>query len=239
MRPTSRSRSTGASASPASRSPRPVPAGVKIAFGTDAGVSKHGRNADEFELMVKYGMPPVEAIKAATVNAADLLGLSSEVGTIEAGKSGRHHRGCGRSAGRRDGAEARRLRHGARRGGQGRRERMIAPRAWVCAALAALLVAAAPAPADFRRRRALDRSAGQRQLRLSRALSRAAHADDRHAARRGGQGVEREANWSALRSARWPCSPIITRSPAPRSRTAGRCSQAMATCGSSGAARIT
>ena len=64
-----------------------APAGVKIAFGTDAGVSKHGRNADEFELMVKYGMTPVEAIKAATVNAADLLGLASEIGTIEAGKS--------------------------------------------------------------------------------------------------------------------------------------------------------
>ena len=63
------------------------PAGVRIAFGTDAGVSKHGRNADEFELMVKFGMPPVEALKAATVNAADLLGLASEVGTIEAGKS--------------------------------------------------------------------------------------------------------------------------------------------------------
>jgi imidazolonepropionase-like amidohydrolase len=63
------------------------PAGVKIAFGTDAGVSKHGRNADEFELLVKFGMPPVEALKAATVNAADLLGLSSEIGTIEAGKS--------------------------------------------------------------------------------------------------------------------------------------------------------
>jgi imidazolonepropionase-like amidohydrolase len=63
------------------------PTGVKIAFGTDAGVSKHGRNADEFELMVKFGMPPVEALKAATVNAADLLGLASEVGTIEAGKS--------------------------------------------------------------------------------------------------------------------------------------------------------
>lgn len=63
------------------------PAGVKIAFGTDAGVSKHGRNADELELLVKFGMPPVEAIKAATVNAADLLGLSNEVGTIEPGKS--------------------------------------------------------------------------------------------------------------------------------------------------------
>jgi imidazolonepropionase-like amidohydrolase len=64
-----------------------VPAGVKIAYGTDAGVSKHGRNADEFELLVKYGMTPVEAIKAATVNAADLLGLAAEIGTIEAGKS--------------------------------------------------------------------------------------------------------------------------------------------------------
>jgi imidazolonepropionase-like amidohydrolase len=62
------------------------PRGVKIAFGTDAGVSKHGRNADEFELMVKHGMPPAEAIKAATVNAADLLGLAGEVGTLEAGK---------------------------------------------------------------------------------------------------------------------------------------------------------
>jgi len=64
-----------------------VPAGIKIAFGTDAGVSKHGRNADEFELMLKYGMTPVEALKAATVNAADLLGLSSEIGSIEPGKS--------------------------------------------------------------------------------------------------------------------------------------------------------
>lgn len=63
------------------------PAGVKIAYGTDAGVSKHGRNADEFELLVKYGMPPAEALKAATVNAADLLGLAHEVGTIETGKS--------------------------------------------------------------------------------------------------------------------------------------------------------
>ncbi len=63
------------------------PAGVKIAFGTDAGVSKYGRNADEFELMVKWGMPPVEALKAATVNAADLLGVTAEAGTIEPAKS--------------------------------------------------------------------------------------------------------------------------------------------------------
>jgi imidazolonepropionase-like amidohydrolase len=62
------------------------PAGVKIAYGTDAGVSKHGRNADEFELLVKHGMSPAAALQAATVNAADLLGLSAEVGTIEPGK---------------------------------------------------------------------------------------------------------------------------------------------------------
>lgn len=63
------------------------PKGVPIAFGTDAGVSKHGRNADEFELMVRFGMPPMEAIKAATVNAADLLGISDVAGTLEPGKS--------------------------------------------------------------------------------------------------------------------------------------------------------
>jgi imidazolonepropionase-like amidohydrolase len=66
---------------------RLVPRGVPIAFGTDAGVSKHGRNADEFELMVANGMTPKTALVAATVNAADLLGLSDEIGTIEAGKS--------------------------------------------------------------------------------------------------------------------------------------------------------
>lgn len=65
---------------------RAVPAGVRIAFGTDAGVSRHGRNADEFALMVQHGMTPMAAIEAATVNAADLLGLSSEIGTLEPGK---------------------------------------------------------------------------------------------------------------------------------------------------------
>lgn len=63
------------------------PLGVKIAYGTDAGPSKHGRNADEFELLVKFGMPPVEAIRAATVNAAALLGIEKETGTLEAGKA--------------------------------------------------------------------------------------------------------------------------------------------------------
>lgn len=61
--------------------------GVKIAFGTDAGVSLHGRNADEFELMVKYGMSHKQALMAATVNAADLLGLSDQIGTLENGMS--------------------------------------------------------------------------------------------------------------------------------------------------------
>lgn len=61
--------------------------GVKIAFGTDAGVSKHGQNASEFEMMVEFGMSPAAAIKAATVNAADLLGVSALAGSIEPGKS--------------------------------------------------------------------------------------------------------------------------------------------------------
>jgi imidazolonepropionase-like amidohydrolase len=60
--------------------------GVKIAFGTDSAVSPHGRNAEEFALMVKNGMQPMAAIKAATVNAADLLGRSDQIGTIEVGK---------------------------------------------------------------------------------------------------------------------------------------------------------
>lgn len=57
-------------------------AGVKIAFGTDSGVSLHGLNAIEFELMVEAGMPPIEAIRAATLNAADLLGVP-QLGSIE------------------------------------------------------------------------------------------------------------------------------------------------------------
>jgi imidazolonepropionase-like amidohydrolase len=63
------------------------PRGVKIAYGTDAGVSKHGRNADEFELLVKNGMTAEAAIQAATVHAADLLGLAADIGTLEVGKT--------------------------------------------------------------------------------------------------------------------------------------------------------
>jgi len=60
--------------------------GVKIAYGTDSGVSKHGTNAQEAVLMVKAGMPEMDVIKSATVNTADLLDMTSSIGTIEAGK---------------------------------------------------------------------------------------------------------------------------------------------------------
>ena len=60
--------------------------GVKVAFGTDSGVSAHGGNAYEFTLMVAAGMPAADAIKAATVNAADLLDRSDTIGTLEPGK---------------------------------------------------------------------------------------------------------------------------------------------------------
>jgi imidazolonepropionase-like amidohydrolase len=61
-------------------------AGVKMAFGTDAGVYPHGDNAKQFFYMVKYGMTPAEAIQAATVNAATLIGRDKDVGAIEPGK---------------------------------------------------------------------------------------------------------------------------------------------------------
>ena len=57
--------------------------GVKIAFGTDAGVFVHGLNAREFELMVEGGMPPMEAIKAATITGAQILKIENELGSIE------------------------------------------------------------------------------------------------------------------------------------------------------------
>jgi imidazolonepropionase-like amidohydrolase len=62
-------------------------AGVMIAFGTDMGVGPHGQNAREFGFLVEAGMSPREAIEAATVNAARLLDISNEAGTIAAGKS--------------------------------------------------------------------------------------------------------------------------------------------------------
>ncbi len=60
--------------------------GVRIAFGTDSGVSDHGKNAKEFALLVKAGMTPAAAIRAATIDAATLLDRSSQIGSIEPGK---------------------------------------------------------------------------------------------------------------------------------------------------------
>ena len=61
-------------------------AGVKIAFGTDAGVYKHGKNYIEFQYMVEGGMPAMETIRCATIHAADLLGATDRLGVIEKGK---------------------------------------------------------------------------------------------------------------------------------------------------------
>jgi imidazolonepropionase-like amidohydrolase len=64
-----------------------VRAGVKMTFGTDAGVCPHGINARQFAFMVKYGMTPLQAIQSATVNAADLIGHPDLFGSLKAGKS--------------------------------------------------------------------------------------------------------------------------------------------------------
>jgi imidazolonepropionase-like amidohydrolase len=63
-----------------------VAAGVKMSFGTDAGVCAYGTSGKQFAYMVRYGMTPMQAIQAATSNAADLLGPSSEIGSIKPGK---------------------------------------------------------------------------------------------------------------------------------------------------------
>lgn len=60
--------------------------GVNIAFGTDAGVFAHGKNAKEFGYMVEAGMPPMEAIQSATITAAKVLNMESEIGSLEPGK---------------------------------------------------------------------------------------------------------------------------------------------------------
>ena len=63
-----------------------VRAGVKMAFGTDAGVCAYGTSGKQFAFMVKYGMTPMQAIQAATSNAADLLGHANELGSMKVGK---------------------------------------------------------------------------------------------------------------------------------------------------------
>jgi len=62
-------------------------AGVKIAFGTDAGVYRHGMNWMEFGYMIEAGMKPMDAIKAATISAAELLGQKDALGSIEVNKT--------------------------------------------------------------------------------------------------------------------------------------------------------
>jgi imidazolonepropionase-like amidohydrolase len=63
-----------------------VKMGVRISFGTDAAVFPHGQNAKEFKLMVDLGMSPIDALKSATANDAELLGIAQKVGTLEKGK---------------------------------------------------------------------------------------------------------------------------------------------------------
>jgi imidazolonepropionase-like amidohydrolase len=63
-----------------------VKKGVRISFGTDAAVFPHGQNAKEFKLMVDLGMSPIDALKSATANDAELLGIAQKVGTLEKGK---------------------------------------------------------------------------------------------------------------------------------------------------------
>lgn len=65
---------------------RAYKAGVKIAFGTDQGVAPHGHNAREFAYMVEAGMPALEAIRAATLHGATVMGMDSQLGTLETGK---------------------------------------------------------------------------------------------------------------------------------------------------------
>jgi imidazolonepropionase-like amidohydrolase len=65
---------------------RAVQAGVKIAFGTDAGVYPHGWNAKQFYYMVKYGLTPMQAVQSATINAADLIGVKNKLGSVKTGK---------------------------------------------------------------------------------------------------------------------------------------------------------
>ena len=65
---------------------RAYKAGVKIAYGTDSGVSKHGYNAREAQLMFAAGMTPQDILVSATINGADLIGKSKTLGTLEVGK---------------------------------------------------------------------------------------------------------------------------------------------------------
>ena len=88
--------------------------GVRIAFGTDSGVSEHAKNAKEFALLVKAGMTPAAAIRAATIDAATLLDCAGQLGSIEPGKERGHHRRRDQPARRRHRPRARPLRDARR-----------------------------------------------------------------------------------------------------------------------------
>ena len=99
---------------------RAVRGGARMAFGTDGGVYPHGDNAKQFAYMVRYGMTPMQAIRAATVDAAELLGWKDRVGTVEPGRLADLIAVAGGSSGRRPGPRAGRLRD---EGGSRRQER--------------------------------------------------------------------------------------------------------------------
>ncbi|MFM7433550.1 MAG: amidohydrolase family protein, partial [Gammaproteobacteria bacterium] len=64
---------------------RALKAGIRMTFGTDAGIYPHGDNARQLSVMVRYGMTPMHAIQAATVNGADAIGLAEQIGTLKVG----------------------------------------------------------------------------------------------------------------------------------------------------------
>ena len=84
--PATISKAEAAAAAAADSHARAIRAGVKVAFGTDTGVSKHGDNAREFALMVRAGMTPAQAIRAATVVAAEAL-ARDDIGSLAPGKT--------------------------------------------------------------------------------------------------------------------------------------------------------
>ena len=103
-------------------------AGVKMAFGTDAGVCPYGTSGKQFAFMVKYGMTPMQAIQAATSSAADLLGHSKEVGSIKPGKFADLSCRISRPAPGHQRSRERRVRDEGRRGLQTPEVRCLLPR---------------------------------------------------------------------------------------------------------------
>ena len=99
---------------------RALAAGLKIAMGSDSSVLPHGENAREIVWMAKNGMTPIDAIRAATVRASELIGWEDRVGTVASGKFADLVAVRGNPARRRHGAPARALRHEGRRRLQGR-----------------------------------------------------------------------------------------------------------------------